>query len=106
MEHHPMPLAVAANRLPDIHSVQRRQESEAAAFAEIRAVLERHGLQHKYGLALLHKHFDLAADEVMAEFTDFDCRILTSRSVKRGDPTLANAVETQWSLSNDNVMSA
>jgi hypothetical protein len=103
---HGIPLAFAANRLPDIHDAERRRDSEAAAFAEVRAVLAQHGLAHKYGLALLHKHFDLAEDEVLMEFTDFENRTLTSRPVKRGDPTLADAIETQWSLDNDTVMTA
>jgi hypothetical protein len=105
LEHRALPLAFSVNRLTDIHSVEHRLESEAGAFAEISAVLKKYGLERKYGISLMHKHFDLADDEVLIEYTDIDNRILTSKPVKRGEIVLETAIETQWSLDHDNVMS-
>lgn len=100
----PSPLAFAVNKQPDIHDVEFRQESEANAFREVRDVLRRHGLDKKYGITLLHKHFDLADDEIMVEHTDLENRTLTSKPAKIGDVPTSNLVEVTWSLEEDKTM--
>lgn len=100
------PLAFAVNRQKDIHEAEPRLESEIAAFIELREVLVRHGLDQKYGLTLLHKHFDLAENEVMVEFTDLKTRTLTSKPTTIDAIPESNLREVTWSLSNDTVMGA
>jgi hypothetical protein len=95
------PLAFAVNNLTDINDVERRLESEAGLFAEIKDVLKRYGAEKKYGIALLHKHFDLAEDEVLMEYTDIETRTLVSKATKRDDISLVGAIETVWSLDSD-----
>lgn len=97
------PLALAVNNLNNINDVERRLESEAGFFTEVRELLKRHGLEKKYGLALLHKHFDLDDDEVLMEYTDLENRMLVSKATKRTEISFVNAIETVWSLDNDNV---
>ena len=98
-----LPLAFAVNNLTDINDVERRLESEAGLFAEVKEVLRRHGVEKKYGLALLHKHFDLADDEVLMEYTDVENRTLVSKATKRSDISIVSAIETVWSLDGDHV---
>jgi hypothetical protein len=98
-----VPLAFAVNRLTGIEQVERRLDSEAALFGEIRELLKRYGVEKKYGLALLHKHFDLAADEVLVEYADVESRTLITRPAPRSEASAGKAVETVWSLESGNV---
>ena len=98
------PLAFAVNRLSDIHLIDRRLPTDDPCIAEIKAVLKRHGLDKKYGLTLLHKHFDLAADEIMIEHTDLANRTLVSRPEKADAFPEANLMEVTWSLDSDTLM--
>src|SRR5262249_38625124 len=53
--------------------------------------------EKKYGLALLHKHFDLADDEVLMEYTDIENRTLITKPASRNEIS-GDAIETAWSL--------
>jgi hypothetical protein len=98
-----VPLAFAVNRLPGIDQAERRLDSEASLFCEISELLKRYGLEKKYGLALLHKHFDLADDEVLVEYADVENRTLIIRPAPRSEASARNAVETVWSLESGNA---
>lgn len=101
-----VPLAFAVNRLARIDKVERRLDSEAGLFGEIREILKRHGVEKKYGLVLLHKHFDLADDEILMEYTDMENRTLITKPTPRRDISAANAIETVWSLETGNMTTA
>jgi hypothetical protein len=101
-----VPLAFAVNRLPGIEEAGRRLDSEAGLFGEIRDVLKRHGVEKKYGLELLHKHFDLADDEVLMEYADPENRTLIVRPAPRSAVAAVDAVETVWSLESGTVAAA
>jgi hypothetical protein len=92
-----VPLAFAVNRLRGIDHVEPRLASEDRMFGEVLEVLRRHGAEKKYGLALLHKHFDLADDEVLMEYTDLQNRTLITMPAPRSKVS-GDAVETMWSL--------
>ena len=98
------PLAFSVNKLVDIHDAQRRLEAESEAFSELQAVLKKHGLEKKYGITLLHKHFDLNDDEIMVEYTDMTNRTLISKPEKLGTVPSENMVEVTWSLEDDTTM--
>jgi hypothetical protein len=93
-----VPLAFAVNRLTALDEAARRLNSEAALFREIRELLRRYGAEKKYGLTLLHKHFDLADNEVLMEYADVGNRTLITRPTPRSEVSAVNAVETVWSL--------
>jgi hypothetical protein len=99
-----IPLAFAVNNQTEINYVEARSEKEAPAFSEIREILSKYGLERKYGIALLHKHFDLAEDEVLVEFTDLEARTLTSKPIKIGTIPPTSLIETSWMLDHDVVM--
>jgi hypothetical protein len=67
--------------------------------AEVREVLARHGRLDRFGLTLLHSHFDLANDEILVETVDKAGRTLTTRplSAAATEPG-ATLVESSWRL--------
>lgn len=92
-----MPTQAIQHLLPslmDIDEVRPVDDRDAACMEEVRAVLERHGSLERFGLVLLHQHFDLAADEVLVETIDVENRILTTQPHKAN--TAVDAIETVW----------
>jgi hypothetical protein len=82
--------------LPDIHDVESVSDADDVCFAELREVLERHHALDRFGVVLLHKHFELEPDEVMVEVVDTENRTLTTRPMK-SDPA-RHTIETVWRL--------
>lgn len=70
-------------------------------FRELAEVLKKHNSLDRFGITLLHKHFDIGADEALLETTDVDNRQQFFRTVKRADLNSLNAVETAWRLNSD-----
>jgi hypothetical protein len=60
-------------------------------------VLEQHGALQRFGLTLLHQHFDMGDDEILVESIDVTNRVLTLRPRPTG-ATRGVAVETSWRL--------
>lgn len=82
--------------LPDIDELRPFGPEDQACFDELRAVLERHGALGRFGLTLLHRHFDVADDEVMVEFIDADTRTQIFRP--RPIAEVGGGIETSWRL--------
>ena len=100
-----IPLAFAFRELKYIHETLPRQDSDDACFQEIKEILKRHGLEHRYGLTLLHKHFELSDDEILVEHTDPEKRMLTSVPMKVTEVPASNLMEVTWSLATDATLS-
>lgn len=83
-------------RLKDIDEVEPLGADDYQCLGEVRDVLNKHGMQERFGVALLHKHFDLADGETMLEVTDKAARVLTIKPVPVGEA--GNSVETIWAL--------
>src|SRR5206468_12149745 len=60
--------------LDHIADVKPIGEHDAECLEEIRLVLQRHNALDRFGIALLHHHFDLADDEMMLETTAAEVR--------------------------------
>jgi hypothetical protein len=75
--------AMQWNKLDHISDVRPIDESDAACLEEVREVLSRHGALSRFGLALLHSHFELADDEMMMETTNVGRREHWVRPVKK-----------------------
>jgi hypothetical protein len=73
--------------------------ADFACFTELRAVLERHGMLERFGVTVLHKHFDLATNETLVETTDVAKRSMTIQP-EVIDPSDVSAITTQWYLGN------
>jgi len=82
--------------IPDISAVPPFSDRDKVCFKELRDVLAKHGCLDRFGVNLIHKHFDVAGDEVLVETIDAESRTLTVRTMKRAD--MPHSVETQWQL--------
>jgi hypothetical protein len=71
------------SELDHIADVRPIDDSDAACLEDIRAVLTKHNCLDRFGVTLLHSHFDVADDEMMLETTDLDRREHLVRPVKR-----------------------
>ncbi|MBT9569442.1 MAG: hypothetical protein IV085_14225 [Thiobacillus sp.] len=69
--------------LKHIADVRPIDQSDAACMEEIRTVLAKHNCLDRFGVSLLHCHFDLGEDEILLETTDLERREHLVRPVKR-----------------------
>lgn len=69
--------------LKHIADVRPIDESDTACLEEIRDVLAKHNCLERFGVSLLHSHFDLLDDEVLLETTDMEKREHLVRPVTR-----------------------
>ncbi|RYG88609.1 MAG: hypothetical protein EON58_19865, partial [Alphaproteobacteria bacterium] len=60
--------------LPDISDVEALSPADHECLDAIRDVLIRHKALGRFGVHLAHRHFDVAADEVLVEYTDIEAR--------------------------------
>ncbi len=85
--------------LPRIDEVAPMGERDRAVMDEIRSVLVKHGALKRFGVTLLHSHFDLADDEILVETVDAEKRTLTIRPMPAKEAMAAgDPVETSWRL--------
>ena len=86
------------NHLSDIHAVEALNDDDRACLAGIREVLERHGRLDRFGVSLLHKHFEMEPDEILVEQVDEVGRKLMIKPVNTGvvQAEMSSAYETQW----------
>lgn len=83
--------------IQDIHDVDHALSADdIECLNEVRAVLEKHNRLERFGVMLLHKHFDVHQDECLLETIDTDRRELSVRPVLKSE--LPQAVQTQWRL--------
>jgi hypothetical protein len=87
--------------LQDIDDVEPVNPSDYACLAEVREVLKKHGKSARFGISLLHKHFDIGNDEVLLENTDRETRVQTVRPTLKTE--VGRTIETQWVLGEEGV---
>lgn len=87
--------------LPDIDEVAPLSDADQSCLAEIRAVLAKYGALQRFGVTLLHEHFEITDEEILVETIDVETRTLTSRPEKIVDLGNYNSVETSWRLDDD-----
>jgi hypothetical protein len=81
---------------PDISETDPLSQNDKNCLREMRDVLDRFGCLDRFGVNLIHKHFEIADDEALLETIDVEERTLTVRPVKKAD--LGPSIETQWNL--------
>ncbi|MCH8549477.1 MAG: hypothetical protein LAT80_11420 [Balneolaceae bacterium] len=62
------------NALKHIADVKPIDESDAECLEDIRQVLIKHDRLERFGVSLLHSHFELHDDEILLETTDLEKR--------------------------------
>jgi len=80
------------NDLPDIDDLEPIGDADISALNAIREILQTRGLAQRFGVLLLHKHFDVEDDEQLVEVIDKENRTLTTSprptsSEQAGDAT-------------------
>jgi hypothetical protein len=87
--------------LQHIDNVEPIGEKDFAVLEEVRAVLDRHGYMDRFGVCLLHKHFDLADDEYILEETDESERTQRLSVAKDDGDSDLNTIQTMWKFATD-----
>lgn len=80
-----MNVQVAAMQWSDLRhiaDVRPIDDDDGPILSEIRDVMEKHNCLDRFGITLLHNHFELDDDEVMMETTDLDRREHLVRPMK------------------------
>jgi hypothetical protein len=75
--------ALQWSNLEHIDDVRPIDDNDADCLDEIRVVLEKYGNLDRFGIALLHSHFQLSDDEMMLETTNTEQREHWVRPVKK-----------------------
>jgi|CXWL01.1.fsa_nt_gi hypothetical protein len=88
--------------LKNIDDVKPLNDGDTDCLVEIREVLKKYGKLDRFGVALLHSHFDLASDEIMLESADDDSRTLITKPVNQSDAGGIN-IGTIWMLREGDI---
>ena len=90
--------------VPYMSDIKALNETDVPCLKEVRDVLKKHGMLDRFGVTLMHKHFELDDDEIMVETIDFDTRELKITPMSKSETV--KCVETSWSLSEDDALLA
>lgn len=85
--------------LNDIDEVEPLNETDYECLRAIRQVLLKHNKIDRFGVSLLHKHFDVQDDEQLVEFCDSANRCLTIKPIKTAETM--KSIGTMWKLTED-----
>lgn len=77
-----------------IDDVEPISDKDYAVLEELRQVISKHGYENRFGISLIHKHYELSENEIALEETDEEARISTIRAAD--DPGAAKTIETMW----------
>ena len=84
--------------LPTFDDALPLAHGDEAFLEDIHAVLNKHGNLDRFGLCLIHDHFDVGTDEILLETNDPVARTLSLETVKTSD--LGTDVKfTSWDIS-------
>ncbi len=91
------------NHLPNIHDVPPLNDRDRACLDAVRDVLASFGCLDRFGVNLLHRHFEMANDELLIEQVDEAGRRLVTKpvTVEIVREQMPNAYETQWHWQRD-----
>jgi hypothetical protein len=81
----------------DIHEVEPISDKDSEILQQLREVLVKYNAIDRFGVTLIHKHFELQENEQLVEFTDVENRRLTIQPVANGQAI--NTIETSWKFS-------
>lgn len=71
--------------LPNIDSVQPFSSTDESCLKDLNEVLRKHGAVSRFGINLLHSHFEMSDDEVLLEETDVIARKQTLSVIKKSE---------------------
>ncbi len=82
-----------------IDDVESVGDKDHRVLSDLSDVLVKHGYTDRFGICLLHRHFDISSDEIVMENTDVDARV-SVLSVEKDDGG-SYAIETMWRVTNE-----
>ncbi|MFC4274568.1 hypothetical protein [Achromobacter aloeverae] len=85
-------------RIQDLHDCEPVSEADLVCMRDVRAALARHGKLDRFALHLVHKHFDMGADEVLVEYSDAGTREQYFKVERADSETAREAQPTTWML--------
>ncbi len=80
--------------LTEVDEVKRLDDHDYLVLDEVRQVLAKHRSTERFGICLLHRHFDVAPGEIAVEHTDVENRISTVRVEPHGPE--GDYLQTMW----------
>ena len=80
--------------LTHVDEVEPISEKDYKVLEELGAVLGKYGYHNRFGISLIHKHFEVNPGEIAMEETDEEARVSTIKVVP--DSGDANTIGTQW----------
>lgn len=96
----------ALNTLRHISEVAPLSEADAPLIEELVATLRKHKALHRFGLTLLHRHFEFLEDELLVETTDIENRTHVVKPVSKDALKHEAYVETAWRLDTGTATTA
>lgn len=70
--------------------------SQAEFLSEFCRLVEKYGVQTKFGLTSLHRHFDVSSTERFLESVQATSRTLAIQVIDEADPKFREAIPTVW----------
>ncbi len=89
---------------PDIEDVAEFDTDDLECLREVRETLRRHGMVDRFGVTLIHSHFEIAADEILMEETDVASRTLRIRPIKLEEARKLDSRPTNWRFTEDETV--
>ena len=89
------------SKFPRINAVEHNlNDQDKECLREVAAVLKKHSREWRFGVSLLHSHFDVADDEVLLETNDPKDQSLWIRPVPKAQVADDQIVATAWCLAS------
>ena len=85
--------------LVDVDDVEPITDQDYVVLNEVKEVLQKHGVMDRFGVCLLHRHFDVKEEELAVEYTDVENRISTIK-VEAAGGVKGPFLETMWRFSD------
>lgn len=80
--------------------------ADADCFRDIRDVLKKHGALQRFGVFLIHKHFEIGDDEEMVECTDHATRQLVIHPRRKDQIDPKTRIATNWIFTDTEEVAA
>ena len=84
--------------LKHIDDILPLNEDDNACIEELKSVLKKHRALDRFGVTLLHKHFEMKDDEILLEECDEENRTLILKPVNKNSIKSNKSIETNWRL--------
>ena len=87
------------SEVPEVEDLRPMGERDAAVLADLHEVLRKHGCVDRFGIFLIHKHFEVAPDEIVVEYTDKERReqvTVVEAARANEEPKQGTVIETAW----------